>query len=163
MGVEIIKVRLPNKIKDVPISFRPLKNLHLELLENKKKVRKDLPPLPVVKPKPVDLSESSEVESEAKVEKKHRKKKKDKKRKREKRKREREKDEDRDDAVAIEKPKKRKVKEEVESDLDPVILAFGEPSFGEDSENNDPKSDGEDVPVESEVSEESSSEVEAEP
>lgn len=59
MGVEkprkIIVVKIPRKgaIPDVPINFPPFDNLHLELIENKDKLKKGLPLDPPKKPRKV--------------------------------------------------------------------------------------------------------------
>ena len=50
--LEVIKISRKDPIADYPINFPPLENLHLELLENKKKLKKGLPLIPVVKLKP---------------------------------------------------------------------------------------------------------------
>ena len=44
--LNIVKVRRDGSIPDYPVSFPPLENLHLELLEIKKKLKPNLPPLP---------------------------------------------------------------------------------------------------------------------
>ena len=51
MPREIIVVKRPRAtpLADIPINFPPLVNLHLELLENKKKLKKGLPLNPIVK------------------------------------------------------------------------------------------------------------------
>lgn len=51
----VIKKPRSGKIPDRPINFPPLDNLHLELLEIKKKLKKGLPLIPVkkVKPRPI--------------------------------------------------------------------------------------------------------------
>jgi len=52
---EIVVIKKPRDapIVDKPISFPPLQNLHLDLMENKKKLKKGLPAIQVVKKKPV--------------------------------------------------------------------------------------------------------------
>lgn len=54
MARELIVIKVPRKdaIVDKPISFGKLENLHLELLEIKKKLKKNLPPLRLIKKKP---------------------------------------------------------------------------------------------------------------
>ena len=53
--ITIIKKPRDSPIKDVPISFPPLQNLHLDLMENKKKLKKNIPLIQVKKePKPAD-------------------------------------------------------------------------------------------------------------
>ena len=44
--LEIIKVPRKDPIQDLPPDFPPLDNLHLELLENKKKLKRNLPAVP---------------------------------------------------------------------------------------------------------------------
>jgi hypothetical protein len=60
----VIKVSRPDPITDKPVNFPPLKNLHLELLEIKKKLKKNIPAITVRKPEPKqaepDESSSSE-------------------------------------------------------------------------------------------------------
>jgi hypothetical protein len=51
--ITVIKKARPDPIPDIPIDFPPLENLHLELMENKRKLKKNLPPLPIVKKKPI--------------------------------------------------------------------------------------------------------------
>lgn len=55
--LEIIKIPRKDPTPDHPINFPPLENLHLELIENKKKLKKGLPLIPVIpkklKPKPL--------------------------------------------------------------------------------------------------------------
>lgn len=62
MVLEIVKVPRKDPPPDKPINFPPLENLHLELLENKNKLKKGLPPLPVIsqksKPKPLPPPEN---------------------------------------------------------------------------------------------------------
>jgi hypothetical protein len=57
---EITVVKRPrnDKIEDRPISFPPLQNLHLNLMENKKKLKKNLPIVQIKKqpPKPDELN-----------------------------------------------------------------------------------------------------------
>lgn len=57
VGLEIIKIPRRDPTPDHPINFPSFENLHLELLENKKKLKKGLPLIPVVpkkvKPKPL--------------------------------------------------------------------------------------------------------------
>lgn len=48
----VIKVSRPDPITDKPVNFPPLKNLHLELLEIKKKLKKNIPAISVRKPEP---------------------------------------------------------------------------------------------------------------
>lgn len=56
-NLEVIKVARKDPVPDYPINFPPLENLHLELLENKKKLKPGLPLIPLipkkVKPKPL--------------------------------------------------------------------------------------------------------------
>ena len=58
---EILVIKKPrdDPIVDRPINFPPLENLHLDMMENKKKLKKNLPPLLVVKrrPNPVPVVE----------------------------------------------------------------------------------------------------------
>lgn len=48
----VIKKARDDPIADYPIRFRPFDNLHLELLENKKKLKKGLPLVPLTRKKP---------------------------------------------------------------------------------------------------------------
>lgn len=48
-NLEIIKVPRKDKIPDIPISFGKLANLHLDLIENKKKLKPGLPLIQVVR------------------------------------------------------------------------------------------------------------------
>lgn len=121
LDIKIIKKSLDNPLPDKPINFPPLENLHLELIENKRKIRKDLPPLPVVKRAPIKINDESESNSDKENRRKRRKEKRDKKRKRLK-----------------EKGKKKRVKistpdasdagasvaEASATEVDPVVLAF---------------------------------------
>jgi len=56
-SLEVIKVPRKDPIPDYPINFPPLENLHLDLLENKKKLKPGLPLIPQArrrqKPKPL--------------------------------------------------------------------------------------------------------------
>lgn len=59
---ELIVIKVPRKdaIVDKPVSFGKLENLHLELLEIKKKLKKNLPPLRLIKKKPpVEVTNST--------------------------------------------------------------------------------------------------------
>lgn len=62
MVLEVIKVPRKDAPPDKPINFPPLENLHLELLENKKKLKKSLPLIPLsnkkIKPKPLPPPEN---------------------------------------------------------------------------------------------------------
>lgn len=62
MVLEVIKVPRKDPPPDKPINFPPLENLHLELLENKKKLKRGLPLIPVlnkrIKPKPLPPPEN---------------------------------------------------------------------------------------------------------
>jgi len=51
------KIPRPFKIKDVPVDFPPLENLHLELMENKKKIKKGLPLIPRKTKSPKEIEE----------------------------------------------------------------------------------------------------------
>jgi hypothetical protein len=46
--ITVIKKARSDTLPDIPINFPPLENLHLELIENKKKLKKGLPPVTVV-------------------------------------------------------------------------------------------------------------------
>ncbi len=48
----VIKKARSSPLQDKPINFPPLINLHLELIENKKKLKKSLPPLQITKARP---------------------------------------------------------------------------------------------------------------
>ena len=50
--ITVIKKPRNDPIEDKPINFPPLEGLHLELMENKKKLKKNLPPIPIPKKKP---------------------------------------------------------------------------------------------------------------
>ena len=85
-GLQIEKVPRDDPIPDIPINFDPLENLHLELLENKKKIKKGLPLIPKKPrkpPKPVTKKEPDDkIELEfdtSKIQKKKKKKKKERK------------------------------------------------------------------------------------
>jgi hypothetical protein len=54
---EIIVIKKPRKdvLPDKPIAFPPLQNLHLELMENKKKLKKNIPLVQVKKPAPAGV------------------------------------------------------------------------------------------------------------
>lgn len=56
--ITVIKRPRNDKIEDRPISFPPLQNLHLTLMENKKKLKKNLPIVQIKKqpPKPEELN-----------------------------------------------------------------------------------------------------------
>ena len=60
-GLIVVKRPRPDPIPDRPINFPPLENLHLELLEVKKKLKSNLPLVPVRKivPKPIVQRTSS--------------------------------------------------------------------------------------------------------
>lgn len=51
----VVKVPRSSPLTDRPINFPPLENLHLELVEIKKKLKKGLPPVQLVKKKPAPL------------------------------------------------------------------------------------------------------------
>lgn len=51
-NIEVVKIPRKDEMPDKPINFPPLENLHLELVENKKKLIKGLPLIPVVKKPP---------------------------------------------------------------------------------------------------------------
>jgi len=53
--IKVIKIPREGVITDRPINFAPLEGLHLELIENKRKLKKNLPPIKIVakKPRPV--------------------------------------------------------------------------------------------------------------
>lgn len=57
--VQLIIEKVPRQIKsrDIPIDFPPLENLHLELIENAKKLKKGLPLIPI------KLKEPKEIEN----------------------------------------------------------------------------------------------------
>ena len=70
--IKIIKRTRDDPAPDHPINFPPLKNLHLELLENKSKLKPGVPINPVVKEvqfekdKPRDLKVRSEKKTKMK-------------------------------------------------------------------------------------------------
>ncbi len=53
--LEVTKIPRKDPVPDHPINFPPLENLHLELLENKRKLKKGLPLIPLVRIKPKPL------------------------------------------------------------------------------------------------------------
>jgi hypothetical protein len=63
-NLKVIKRPRSKPLLDIPINFPPLKNLHLELLEVKEKLKKGLPLIPISKPiiPKKEISESSEEE-----------------------------------------------------------------------------------------------------
>lgn len=61
----VIKVSRPDPITDKPINFPPLKNLHLELLEIKRKLKKNIPAISVRKPEQQPQKEDSDSDSES--------------------------------------------------------------------------------------------------
>jgi len=60
--VIVTKIPREDNIPDIPVSFPPLQNLHLEFLENKQKIKDNLPPLKQEKPpsSPIILNTSQE-------------------------------------------------------------------------------------------------------
>lgn len=64
---KIIKKPRETPLADIPISFPKLENLHLELLEIKDKLKKNLPPIPVSKPQ-INLRKDKPQEHEKKKE-----------------------------------------------------------------------------------------------
>jgi hypothetical protein len=70
--VIVVKIPREDPIIDKPISFSPFKNLHLELIENKKKLKKHIPAVSVRKkeaaapapPPPESVEEEGDVEEE---------------------------------------------------------------------------------------------------
>ena len=67
--IEVIKVPRQDAIKDKIVSFPPFNNLHLELVEIKRKLKPSLPPITIVprKPLPKELPPTPEQFSEAKL------------------------------------------------------------------------------------------------
>src|SRR4051812_40837308 len=62
-NLKVFKKPRVKPLLDIPINFPALKNLHLELMEIKDKLKKNLPLIPVSKPAPISQkSESSEEE-----------------------------------------------------------------------------------------------------
>lgn len=61
---KVIVTKIPREdvIPDLPVTFPPLQNLHLEFLENKRKLKENLPPLKQEKPptSPIILNTSNE-------------------------------------------------------------------------------------------------------
>lgn len=51
----VIKKPRNDPLQDIPINFPPLENLHLELMENKRKIKKGLPLVPIQKKRPPPL------------------------------------------------------------------------------------------------------------
>ncbi len=66
---KIIKKPRETPLADIPISFSKLENLHLELLEIKDKLKKNLPPIPVSKPQ-LNLRKDKPQEHEKEIKKK---------------------------------------------------------------------------------------------
>ena len=50
--ITVVKKPRDDPLIDRPINFPPLENLHLDLMENKRKLKKNLPPIQVIKKKP---------------------------------------------------------------------------------------------------------------
>lgn len=64
-NLRVIKKPRLKPLLDIPINFQPLKNLHLELLEVKEKLKKGLPLIPISKPIiKKEESEEDEVEEQ---------------------------------------------------------------------------------------------------
>ena len=78
-GLTVTKIPRSDPLQDIPINFPPLENLHLEMMENKRKLKKGLPLVPVYKRKPPSLP--PKVEENNKENKHHSKEKKKKKKK----------------------------------------------------------------------------------
>lgn len=172
---KITKKPRETPLADIPIRFPKLENLHLELLEVKDKLKKNLPPIPISKPqinfrkdiKPQLPQQDHKSEGHNKEDKQKRKEKKrrDKHRKKEDRHDSRHRDEDRKHKSEKSEKSKSKVREEDEDDE--LVLELGEdtptPSQSDKKSSKDKKhkkDKKEPVKEASEESEESSSEEE---
>ena len=68
----VVKESRDEPIPDRPISFPPFANLHLELMENKKKLKRNLPPIKIqplkVQPPPLPPPKKKEEEEDSEIE-----------------------------------------------------------------------------------------------